>query len=78
MKRLLPTVLAVTVLFGSAPAGARTRFSSDIPVSHLAGGGPSRTDCLAGLEVTGVDLGSRARTVVCEDPCRGDAASCGG
>ena len=61
-----PAVALVPLLF-ALTASAHDVTVGDIPVSHLGGGGPAETDCLAGLEVTGVDLDRRVRTVVCED-----------
>jgi hypothetical protein len=60
-------VLACAVL---APIGVRAHTDGEggeLPVAHLAGGGPPANDCLAGLEVVGVRAKARARTVPCED-----------
>ncbi len=61
----LRSLAAVLLLVHGAAAHDTT--STDLPVSHLAGGGRTATDCLAGIEVTGVDVGPRARTVTCRD-----------
>jgi hypothetical protein len=57
----------VASLLGATPTGALEAGPGGLRVSHLAGGGPAADDCLAGLEVVGVDLPRRAPTVVCED-----------
>jgi hypothetical protein len=67
VPRALTGRLALLALVASTPAFA----DGGIPVSRLTGGGPRAADCLAALEVVGVELPSRARTVSCAD---GDAA----
>lgn len=52
----------LAVLLTGAPARA-----GQLKFVHLAGGGPRADDCLAGVEVVGVNAAPRARTVVCQD-----------
>ncbi len=64
---LVRKVLALAALVVATAARAYDTSPAEIPVSYLAGGGPVATDCLAGLAVTGAAVGTRARSVVCED-----------
>jgi hypothetical protein len=48
--------LVLGLLLGAVSSFAHQETPTDLPVSHLSGGGPAADDCLAGVEVTGVSL----------------------
>jgi hypothetical protein len=60
-------VLAGVLGLRPALAHAHGEDEGDLPVTHFPGGGPATSDCLAGLEAVGLDLGERARGVTCHD-----------
>lgn len=68
--RTLVAAAAALALLAPRPGRPHDEQPSGVPIAHLRGGGPAARDCLAGLEVTGLQAKPRARAVTCRD---GDA-----
>ena len=66
-RRLPPVVLALAVLLAPSLVLAHQQDEGDLPVTHFPGGGSAASDCLAGLEAVGLDQGTRAKGVTCND-----------
>lgn len=63
-------VAALVVGLGVMDARAHAENDGDLPIAHLSGGGPARSDCLGGVELVGYPRDG-AKRVVCHD---GDVA----